>query len=195
MIKYFLKFLLISFLLFSFTEANAQQVTEVQTLILEGSKLRINGTSNVNDFECIYSDRISTDTLHQQISYGDSLFIAGESIRLLASSFDCGKRAINRDMQKTLKADEFPFLEIGLKSIEIADEVPFVATLSVTIAGKNRLNQIHIDSFSGTDTGISFSGKGAILLTDYGLKPPTALFGLVKVDDQIEIIFDLSVEQ
>lgn len=173
----------------------ARQIDEVDSIILEGSKLRINGTSNVTDFECIYSEQISSDALYQQISYGDSLFISGDSIKLRASSFDCGKRAINRDMQKTLKAEEFPFLEIGLKSVEIADELPFSATLRITIAGKTRLDNILITSFSSTERGISFSGNGPVLLSNYDLEPPSALFGLVKVDDEIDIRFDLIIEQ
>ncbi len=173
----------------------ARQINEVESIILEGSKLRINGTSNVTDFECIYSDRISSDTLYQRVSYGDSLFISGDSITLKSANFDCGKKAINRDMQKTLKAEEFPFLEIALKSIEIADELPFETQLAITLAGVNRNVSVEISEFSSSGNSISFIGNGQILLTNFGLTPPTALFGLVKVDDEISISFDLTVEQ
>tara|TARA_R110000868_G_scaffold304437_15_gene565218 strand:- start:18089 stop:18682 length:594 start_codon:yes stop_codon:yes gene_type:complete len=177
------------------SSASARQINEAESIILEGSKLRINGTSNVTDFECIYSSRISSDTLHQTITYGDSLFITGDSIKLSSSSFDCGKRAINRDLQKTLKSDEFPFLEIGLVSIEIADSVPFETKISVTIAGVSRNELVEISEFSSSKNSISFAGESSILLTNFGLTPPTALFGLVKVGDEIKISFDLTVEQ
>ncbi len=173
--------------------ASARQINEVKSIILEDSKLRINGTSNVNDFECFYDAPISSDTLYQTVTFGDSLFISGEAVQFQTESFDCGKRAINRDMQSTLKAKEFPFMELELVAVEITDEVPFGAKLSITIAGTNRLENVEITDYSRTDSTIRFSGSGDILLTDFNLKPPTALFGLVKVDNQIKISFDLSV--
>ncbi len=191
--KIFLLFLSTILLLLVAENAHARQVNEVKSLILEESKLRINGTSNVNDFECFYDAPISNDTLYQTVTFGDSLFIEGGAVQFSTKSFNCGKRAINRDMQSTLKASEFPYMELELVSIEIADEVPFGAKLSVTIAGTNRLENIEITNYSSSESTINFSGSGDILLTDFNLDPPTALFGLVKVNDEIKISFDFSV--
>lgn len=173
----------------------ARQINETKSIIHNESELKINGTSNVVDFECNYSQQISTDTLNHSISYGDSLFITGDALVLESSNFDCGRRSINRDMQKTLKVNEYPYLSISLSSIEIADELPFDSQISVTIAGINRIERVEISEFSSTDSSISFKGSGQVLLTNYELKPPSALFGLVKVDDQISISFDLTIEQ
>ena len=192
--KLILIFLSVILLFLGADDTHARQTNEVKSIILEGSKLRINGTSNVNDFECFYDAPISKDTLYQTVTFGDSLFISGGGVEFRAEFFECGKRAINRDMQGTLKAKEFPFMELKLVAIEITDEVPFEAKLSITIAGTNRIEKVKINKFSSFDSTISFSGDGDILLTDFNLKPPTALFGLVKVDNLISISFDLSVE-
>ena len=173
---------------------SARQINQVSFTIHEDSKLRINGTSNVNDFECFYDAQISSDTLHQTVTFGDSLFFSGNALRFKTSDFDCGKRAINRDLQKTLMSDQFPYMELKLSTVEIADQVPFSSTLEITIAGTTRIRPVTINKYSGSESGITFTGGGAILLTDFNLEPPTALFGLVKVDDQIKISFDLNIE-
>lgn len=181
--------------LFVGTEAlSARQVNEVSFTIREDSKLRINGTSNVNDFECFYEAPISSDILNQTVTFGDSLFFSGNAVRFQTNAFDCGKRAINRDLQKTLMSDQFPYMELKLSTVEIADQLPFSANLEITIAGTTRIRPVTINEYSGSESAINFSGEGEVLLSDFNLSPPTALFGLVKVDDEIKISFDLNIE-
>ncbi len=192
--KAFLFLISLTPFLFVQESATARQTNQVKSIILEESKLRINGTSNVSNFECNYKKRISADTLNQTITFSDSLIVIGDSILLSADSFDCGKKPINRDLRKTLKANEHPFLELELVSIEIADEVPFQALLSVIIAGIQRTETVTITEFSTEESGISFKGQGDLLLTNFDLNPPRALFGLIKVDDRVDIHFDLMIE-
>lgn len=189
------KLLFVSILLYSSFIGNtyARQTNDVKFLILEDSKLRINGTSNVTDFQCIYKDRISADTLNQSITFGDTLTIRGDKITINVSSLDCGKRVINRDLQKTLKANEYPFLELNLLTVEISDTTPFNALLEITIAEVTQNRFIEVTSFKNSTDHLVFSGSGKILLSDFGLDPPTALFGLIKVDNEIEIMFDLII--
>ncbi len=190
----FLFFLSLFPILFIQENALARQTNQATSIILESSKLRINGTSNVSNFECNYKNRISSDTLSHSITFSDSLIVTGDTIQLSSDAFDCGKKPINKDLRKTLKAKDYPFLELELTSIEIADEVPFQALLSVTIAGIQRTETVTITEFSTEESGISFKGEGDILLTDFDLKPPRALFGLIKVDDRVDIHFDLMLE-
>lgn len=190
--KFTLLFVSILLYLISGT-AYARQTNEVNFLILENSKLRINGTSNVTDFQCIYKDRISADTLKQSITFGDTLTISGDKITIAVGSLDCGKKVINRDLQKTLQASKYPTLELGLLTVEISDTTPFNALLEITIAEVTQNRFIEINSFENNDDQLVFSGKGKILLTDFGLDPPTALFGLIKVSNEIEIMFDLII--
>ena len=189
------KLLFVSILLYSSFIGNtyARQTNDVKFLILEDSKLRINGTSNVTDFQCIYKDRISADTVNQSITFGDTLTISGDKISINVSSLDCGKRVINRDLQKTLKAKEYPFLELNLLTVEISDTTPFNALLEITIAEVTQNRFVEITSFENSKDHLVFSGSGKILLSDFGLDPPTAIFGLIKVDNEIEIMFDLII--
>ena len=171
--------------------ALARQTNQAGSFILEGSKLGINGTSNVSNFECNYKNRISSDTLSHTITFSDSLIVAGDAIQLSSNAFDCGKKPINRNLRKTLKAKDYPLLELELISIEIADEVPFQASLVVMIAGVQRTEVVTITELSTEEFGIRFKGEGDILLTDFNLNPPRALFGLIKVNDRVDIHFDL----
>lgn len=171
------------------------QLDVFKTFILEESTLSISGTSNVNNFTCGYLEPIASDTLIHEVAFSDSLYPAGDIIQLQANRFDCGSRPINRDMRKTLKAGDFPFLELSLSTIEIADSLPFTTVLDISIAGVTRKEEIQIIEFVRTDENVSFTGLGTVLLSDFNLKPRSALFGLVKVDDEIQIRFNIFIEQ
>lgn len=184
-------------ILFSGTEnASARQINEVKSIILESSKLRINGTSNVNDFECIYEDEIETDTLTHSIQIQDtSIAVQGDDISLRVNSFNCGKRGINRDFRKTMKSDVYPNIDIELLSIVSPYGIPTLANVATTLGGVTKEYTIELYDYQ-IENGVAIvSGTNRINMSDFGINPPTALFGLVKVRDEIEIEFSLTVKQ
>lgn len=190
-------FFMSALILFSGTEnASARQINEVKSIILESSKLRINGTSNVNDFECIYEDEIETDTLTHSIQIQDtSIAVQGDDISLRVNSFNCGKRGINRDFRKTMKSDVYPNIDIELLSIVSPYGIPTLANVATTLGGVTKEYTIELYGYQ-IENGVAIvSGTNRINMSDFGINPPTALFGLVKVRDEIEIEFTLTVKQ
>ena len=174
----------------------ARQSNEVKSLILEDSKLRINGTSNVNDFECIYEDEIEPDTLTHNIQVQDtSIAVLGDDISLKIDSFNCGKRGINKDFRKTLKSDVHPNIEIELLSIVSPNGVPTLANVATTLGGVTKEYTIELRDYKFQNNLVIVSGTNKINMTDFGISPPTALFGMIKVKDQISIDFTLSIKQ
>ncbi len=191
------KFLFVSFALLVFTsgEAFARQTTEVQSIILEGSKLRINGTSNVNDFECIYEAPIEKDTLNYSVQFEDtSASIKGDDLSLVIDSFNCGKRGINRDLRKTLKSDIYPSIDIELLSVVSQSNIPTLANVATTLGGITKEYTIELRDYSFEQGVVTVSGTNKINMTDFNIDPPSALFGLIKVSNQIEINFTLIIQ-
>ncbi|MFV1884432.1 MAG: YceI family protein [Balneola sp.] len=174
----------------------ARQTNEIKSIILEESKLRINGTSNLNDFECIYEDEIEPDTLTHNVEVRDtSIAVQGDDISLKIDSFNCGKRGINRDFRKTLKSDVYPNIEIELLSIVSPNGQPTLANIATTLGGVTREYTIVLRDYEFLDDLVIVSGTNEINMTDFGISPPTALFGMIKVKDQISIDFTLSIKR
>ena len=162
------------------------------------SKLSINGKSNVNDFQCISNHDLRQDSLNFTYQYtGESILVTNVNLNLEVNQFDCGKRGINRDFRNTLKHEEHPFIQITLNEVildDSADFSPSAAMLSIEIAGVKREYQVPLSEFSRQENSILVGGTKALQMTDFNLDPPTALFGLVQVSDELDIVFDLVIK-
>ncbi|MCP9290246.1 YceI family protein [Gracilimonas sediminicola] len=161
------------------------------------SKLSINGKSNVNDFRCESEHELQQDSLDFDYHFSaDTITVDGVSLFLEISEFDCGKKAINRDFRSTLKYKEHPFIQITLNELILENEenpVPKAANVTITIAGVERNYEVPLNAFSSSEEGVLVGGNKTLYMTDFGLTPPSPLFGLVQVSDELDIVFDLIV--
>ena len=46
----------------------------------------------------------------------------------------------------------------------------------------------------GSDGSITFNGSKKLKMTDYGIKPPTALLGTMTTGDEVEIVFQVTLK-
>ncbi|MEX2476867.1 MAG: YceI family protein [Gracilimonas sp.] len=163
------------------------------------SKLSIKGKSNVNEFRCQAEHDLHRDSLsyYYQVEE-DTVTVNGVSLSLEISQFDCGKRAINRDFRSTLKYKEYPFIEIILNELRLKDEsdiIPSDALVTIRIAGQERHYTVPLNTFSSSEDQYIVGGNKVLYMTDFGLTPPTPMFGLIKVDDELDIEFELIIQR
>ena len=165
------------------------------------SRLFLEGSSNVVDFTCDCTSRLGSGQFSIQAQQGTYRFSNGE-LRLPVAVLDCGNRAMNRDMYEALKADQHPTISVKLVQVDAPSPntltqcnewKTFHADLLLTIAGIARTVKMEVH---GAHLGYQlyhFRAKQAIYLTDYGIDPPRALLGTVRVDNCITINMDLQV--
>lgn len=172
-------------------QSYTQESFKVQSLILNESNLRINGTSNVNDFECVFNGDFEESSLTHKVYLGkDNLSVSGDSLALQIDSFDCGKRAINRDFRNTLKSSEFPNIVIHLSSIK-RNSTTDSALVSINLAGVSKEYALPLSNVKTENGNVVYNGFQSLKMTDFNIDPPTALLGLVKVRDELMIHFEL----
>ncbi len=165
--------------------AAAQQ----QYVLSDSSTLAIHGTSTVNSFECTAVSVTGTGVLK-----GGSKSRAYVEVQV--PDLDCGKRRMNRDLQEALRADEHPLISFNLQYFERVDSldtVQIVGTLS--LAGVSHDISVVLHTERRADGTVRGWGKKHLRMTDFDVEPPTALFGLVKAHDEIDIVFDLKARR
>lgn len=108
--------------------------------------------------------------------------------------FDCGGNGINRDFLKTLNTANYPQIALTLNQIETT-ETPSVlsALITIQIAGVSRNYNIPVDVVK--HKMLNVNGQLKLELTDFNLKAPSKLFGIISVEDNIEINFNLEIEE
>ena len=163
----------------------------------DSSKLSIKGKSNVNEFTCESEHELQKDSLDYSYTVNaDTVQVNGVYLDLEIDQFDCGKRAINRDFKSTLKYKEYPFIEIVLNELVASDStslIPKEAEVTIRIAGVERHYTVPLNSFSSSEESFTVGGNKILRMTDFGLEPPSPMFGLIKVEDELNIQFDLVI--
>lgn len=193
-----------AFILFSLTLFLSAMKTDIAYFQIEqGSKLQIKGTSNVTDFTCHCLE--SFPKYQAQITVtedGTKAKFSKTTLQIRTKKLDCGNKPMNNDMFSTLKADEHPYIEIQLieahqshgKSLTLENNwIPLEATVNFTIAGVTRKETLAIQAKKTDELEYRFKSSKTLLFTDYGIKPPRALMGLVKVANEITLELDLTV--
>ena len=175
---------------------------EVTIHIEEGSRLFIEGTSNINSFECLCNDRFNPKNV--RVSVDDdrkTISFSGTTLALKTAALDCDNSKINKDLCTALKADEYPTINIVLHeasvhgaSVNERDWTDIKATATLTITDQSRKVSLAVKGRKLSGNRFRFVSIKDLQMTDFGIEPPTALFGLIKVRDHIKINFDLIVK-
>jgi hypothetical protein len=90
-----------------------------------------------------------------------------------------------------LEADRFPFVRIH--SVAIAGEVPkFAAMVEVEMHGQRRRMAVPL-TVKGLPDSLSATGAFVLRQSDFGAKPYSVLGGLLAVEDDVVVEFELAV--
>jgi len=173
-----------------FTANNIQAQTNYG---MSGYTVTIDGTSNLHNWN---------ETVGKVSGKGMVDFTAGKTftiksfniiMQVSSISSDAGS-TMNNKTYKALKQDKFPEIIFSLSQPVIA--IPSGATAytvmakgMLTIAGVTKPVTIPIKITEDAAKKISIDGAQQVKMTDYGIDPPTALFGVLKTGDGITINF------
>jgi len=169
--------------------------------IENGSRLYLKGTSNVNAFTCDCEDQYGTQVLEVERKGGYARFNHVE-LQVKSRNFDCHNGKIDHDMQKALKADQYPFIKISLvdtwqdpKYLDGAykDWFDVQANVNITITNVTRLQSIPAKARIIGPNRFQLRGESALQMTAFGICPPEAMMGMIKVNDWISFHFDLTI--
>ena len=166
-----------------------------------GSRLFLNGTSNVNTFTCDCNEQFAGIPL-ETVRKGGKLSFRNLDLNLSTGKFDCHNRKIDRDMQKALKAYYYPHIKISLLDSwqrpecldgECKDWFDVQANVNITITNVTRKQAISAQAKLLSPNRIQMKGQCALQMSSFGVDPPEALMGMIKVNDWITFHFDLII--
>jgi len=172
-----------------------------QFTIEDNSRLFLKGTSNVNKFTCDCEDSYPKQTLEVE-STGAQARFQNTSLSIATRKFNCHNGKMDHDMQKALKAEKYPHIRVEL--LETKQDVSHLksgnsnwfevqAKAKLTICGVTRTQHVAAKAQLISPGYFRLCGYQSILMTDFGIDPPTALLGMIKVNNEIEFHFDLYV--
>ncbi|WP_425392991.1 hypothetical protein [Ekhidna sp.] len=176
--------------------ANYHQVT------ITASAITIHGETNLNKFKCSMDQLALNDSIRvKNIWLNEKLEFEGLRLKYPVDQFDCGLRAMNSDFQELLKSDEEPHLFLQLNSITLHpgndafEELNVDAEVEVFIAGVQK--QVEISGgkvINHSSAELTLKGKKQLLMTHFNIEPPSKMFGMIQVTDDIIIEFEIGMK-
>lgn len=171
----------------------------VKWIVENSSMLRVQGKSNVNQFSCDIFGYYDSDTIYciSEGSCKKPVRLNG-CIEMDISKFDCHNAVMTKDLRKTLKAAEYPRLRILFLTL---DELPSFQSTSqcmkgwveVELAGVKKTFQINYDFVKNGSSSFILNGSRAFCFSDFKLVPPSKLGGLIKVNNDFNVNFQLKM--
>lgn len=181
----------------------AQQFLSEKPLVpTSESRMWIQGETSVAPYECRARKVYGFGVLKKGTVDGESENEPSVEVQVPVRSLDCGKKAMNRDMYEALKEDKYPNIHYELTglttewknsstSLDTSGWLSIRARGRLSIAGSTRTVNMKVSGKHIGDKNIRVQGKKRLNMKKYGIDPPTALFGLVKVGDSLTVHYDL----
>ena len=179
--------------------AGAQNTARI--IVAEDSKLWIDGTSNLHDWSC-KADKIEA-AIDVDATAAASMNVAAANavkkvdVRIPVKSLHCNHGGMDGNVYKALKADAAPEISYILATLEAVpgakDEVTLKTTGTLTIAGTANKIDMEVETTRLADGTIRAKGVVPVKMTDYGIQPPTAIFGRLKTGNDVKVNFELTL--
>ena len=182
------------------TTAAAQETARVP--VAPESRLWIDGTSNLHGWTCKAEKLEAAVELDKaaaaQLAIAPPKALKRVEVKVPVKSLKCGHGGMDNNLYKALNADATPEISYIMATFEVVPgEVKDSFTLktagTLTISGKE--NKIAMDVIANRlpDGTVKATGTVPVKMTDYGIKPPTAIFGRLKTGDEVKVSFELTV--
>lgn len=153
------------------------------------SNLSVFGTSSLHDWEEVAEEQSGSIQL---VTEG-GLTIANLDVSVVAESLKSGKSGMDKNTYKALKTNKYKSITFNLvtskKVIDLGNSM-YQVTVSgkLSVAGTTKTTDLSFKMKVSGNT-VTLEGEKTFNMTDYGIEPPTALFGTITTGDEITIKF------
>ena len=118
-------------------------------------------------------------------------------VTIPVASLKSDSGGLDKNLRKALRADKDPDIVFVLKEYRLEKSsaaASVIARGALSIAG--RILDRTIEARLSTQDGrVVLDGEHPLLMTEFGIKPPTMMLGAVKTQDRIVVKFHLELEQ
>lgn len=191
--------------------AQAPAVPETRLEVLPGGHLWIEGSSNVRRWRCdAESFEAVLDRDSSQFSSADSVPappLRVIEIRLPVHALRCGDRVMDAQLYRAMteargdaSGDEGAGDIFGRFSVAVTadggasvgrDSLSLLAEGRLSVAGVERALVMSVTAIRLAAGSVHATGAVPLRMSDFGVRPPTAFFGLLRAADSLVVRFDL----
>ena len=150
-------------------------------LLSQNNNVVVNGKTNINTFKCV-NEKFNQQSNSYSFSKNQLPYL-----QLEVNNFDCRNRIMTNDLRKTLQAEKYPKMFVKFVSFKKVSNQQYNARIEV-----KRTAQIKYYDTTFYPVNNAFVGREYVRFSDFGLKAPTKMGGMVQVEDRLDLILTLN---
>lgn len=164
------------------------------------SKLWLEGTSTLHDFTITANNVKSSISFESSMNENNSLEefkITYLKLIVPIWKLDSGNESMDENMQEALSAEVNPNIVFELISPvvfsfkNVIDSITINATGNLTVAGTKKSVDLNITVVKQSENEFEFKGEIKLLMTDFGVEPPSMFFGTMNTGNEITVKFEM----
>ncbi|MFL5615250.1 MAG: YceI family protein [Gemmatimonadaceae bacterium] len=184
-----------------FTFAGSAQAQSIRLAVGPESKLWIEGGSNLHDWSCKATSIdavINVDEAFLKSPNASPTLLKTVEVKVPVRSLKCGHGGMDNNLYKALKAGDSPDISYVMGTFEViagatSDSFTVKTVGALKIAGTEKPLTMDVVASRLADGSVRAEGALPLLMTDFGITPPTALLGTLRTDNKITVKFSLLV--
>lgn len=180
--------LIVSFITFSGNFLQAQNLK----LNPKTFSMTIFGTTNVHNFQSKVTQASGELTVNSS-KQAQSL-----EVEIPVKSIKSNEKLMDKKTYEAFNETKFPtitFKMLEANSLQVnGDDISVTVTGNLTMAGTTRKIVLKSTGKIVKPGVYQFKGSIALKMTDFGMKPPTAMLGVMKVGDAVTLKYDVTFE-
>ncbi|HEX5172321.1 MAG TPA: YceI family protein [Cyclobacteriaceae bacterium] len=158
------------------------------------SSFLIKGTSTLHDWEMESSS--ATGNISFDMDGSQIVGVKALSITIPAESLKSDKSGLDKNAYKSLKSSEFKNIIFKMSRMtkfqKSNNGYQITCDGSLEIAGKSNKTSITATCSQLSDGSVKCKGEKPLKMSEYGVEPPSFMFGSVKTGDEIAVEFDVN---
>jgi polyisoprenoid-binding protein YceI len=163
-------------------------------------RIWVTGSSNIVNFTCRAS-RVDVSVLAAPEDFdrtkSDGLpAVRSAALEVPVRLLDCGIAMQNKDLFETLNATNHPSISFSLADYVVERDQPAGSVRMqglLRIAGTERVVVLHGRVFRDVAGQFILRGERAVDVRDFGIKPPRRFLGLLRVQNEVTVHFEVAV--
>lgn len=183
--------MLLAFIVVSAAWAMAS--VSAQTFVVKSYDMKISGTSNMHDWKMNAKDASINAVWNLQT--GKIADLSGLEFSMPVKGLKSESDLMDSRTYSTLKADKHQKINFKLVSADVTpqqgNQYLIKATGNLTIAGVTKSVVLMANGVMNSDKLITVTGSKKIKMSEWQIKPPSFMFGAMKVGDEVTIDFNL----
>lgn len=159
-----------------------------------GGTITIEGTSNVHGWSCTSGFTGSADGAATAAGLTG---LSALTVTVPVAGIECNNGTMNNKLREALQAPANPNVRFVLQNATVSTprngRFAVTANGTLTIAGRSRPTQVTAQGQVQADGRYRFTGAVPVTMSQFGVTPPTAMMGAMRVGDRVTIRFDVTL--